>query len=108
MNKLGSSDKILGVLQCYDYFAPLSKDLIPRDQYLTVLVEIGIKQMGEKQNHKKVMNNLAKITSDLRNLSNNMEEKINERVTEAMKTQSNQSASSKKELSGRKKNTPKK
>ncbi len=22
--KLGSSDKILGVLQCYDYFAPLS------------------------------------------------------------------------------------
>lgn len=25
LNKLGSSDKILGILQCYDYFAPLSK-----------------------------------------------------------------------------------
>ena len=25
LDKLGSSDKILGILQCYDYFAPLSE-----------------------------------------------------------------------------------
>lgn len=25
LDKLGNSDKILGILQCYDYFAPLSK-----------------------------------------------------------------------------------
>lgn len=33
LDKLGNSDKILGILQCYDYFAPLSKSCVHSIEY---------------------------------------------------------------------------
>lgn len=65
LNKLGSSDKILGILQCYDYFAPLSKKswehfctnsvTLFAEKDLIILVEIGLNSMGQKQTHKKII-----------------------------------------------------
>lgn len=43
-----------------------------------------MKKLREKSNQKQVMINLAKITSDLRNLSETMELQMSKKMTEAI------------------------
>lgn len=60
LRMLGSSEKILGIVQCYNYFAPL--------------IQSGLKKMNQKENVLQINTNILKVSHTLAELAGKIKE----------------------------------